>query len=345
MINLRTPLTPFIPNRLVRSRVAQTALTMVPPRDVDLYIDEQPMLLDAGYDHSGIDLARPVRLLGYYNHHRRAGPGRGLVLVLHGWEGCSHSKSTLRLGQRLVAEGYDILRLNLRDHGPGIDVDAYGLNKGLFLGTLIDEVAMVTRHIATLAGDRPFYIVGASMGGNFALRLARWHSERTPFHNLRRVVTICPALHPGRATDALDAHPATRRYYRQRWLRSLRAKELLFPELYKFAELEQVSTCRGMTEWLVEEGHRWGPAPFATVDDYFRAYAVLGDDLANLTVRTTIITAADDPVVPVVDFYALAPHPLLDIQIHPTGGHCGFIDAPPLRFLMPEMILAELERK
>lgn len=344
MINSRIATTPFSPNRLVRSRVAQTALTMIPPGDIDLARDEQPMLFDAGHDHTGIDPTQPVRLLGYYNRHRRAGASRGLVLVLHGWEGCSHSKTNLRLGQRLVDEGYDILRLNLRDHGPGIDLDPYGLNKGLFLGTLLEEVATATHHIAALAGDRPFYITGASMGGNFALRLARWHSERSPFHNLQKVVAICPALHPGRATDALDAHPATRRYYRQRWLRSLRAKQSAFPDVYQFAALEQVATCRGMTEWLVES-HRWRAAEFATVDDYFRAYSILGDDLANLTVRATLITAADDPVVPVVDFYALAPHPLLDIQIHPTGGHCGFIDAPPLRFHMPEMILAELARE
>ena len=343
MSNLRTPATPFRPGRLVRSRVAQTALTLLPPRAATLHLDEQPMLFDAGPDHTGIDPTQPVRLLGYYNRHRRPGASRGLVLVLHGWEGCSHSKTTVRLGERLVEEGYDVLRLNLRDHGPGLHADPYQLNKGLFLGTLIEEVAAATQHIAVLAGDSPFYITGASMGGNFALRLARWHSERAPFHNLRKVVTICPALHPGRATDALDAHPATRRYYRQRWLRSLRAKQQLFPDISQFDALEQVPTCRGMTRWLVEE-HRWDAALFTRVDDYFRAYSVLGDDLANLTVPAAVITAADDPVVPVVDFYALAPHPLLDIQVHPHGGHCGFIDAPPLRFLMPEMILAELAR-
>ena len=97
MINSRIATTPFSPNRLVRSRVAQTALTMIPPGDVDLARDEQPMLFDAGHDHTGIDPTQPVRLLGYYNRHRRPGASRGLVLVLHGWEGCSHSKTNLRL--------------------------------------------------------------------------------------------------------------------------------------------------------------------------------------------------------------------------------------------------------
>jgi predicted alpha/beta-fold hydrolase len=342
MINLRTPTTPFKPGRLVRSRVAQTALTMIPPRDTTLYVDEQPMLFDAGPDHTGIDPTQPVRLLGYYNRHRRSGASRGLVLVLHGWEGCSHSKTNLRLGQRLVDEGYDILRLNLRDHGPGIDLDPYGLNKGLFLGTLLEEVATATHHIAALAGERPFHITGASMGGNFALRLARWHSERTPFHNLRKIVVICPALHPGRATDALDAHPATRRYYRQRWLRSLRAKRLVNPALPDLAEIERMPLVRDMTDWFIRQPAVASTPRFTSAAEYFAAYSVLGDALAQLTVRTTILTARNDPVIPVVDFYTLAPHPLLDVQIHASGGHCGFIDAPPVRHRMADLILPEL---
>ena len=69
---------------------------------------------------------------------------------------------------------------------------------------------------------------------------------------------------------------------------------------------------------------------------------MLGDALAQLTVRTTILTARNDPVIPVVDFYTLAPHPLLDVQIHASGGHCGFIDAPPVRHRMADLILPEL---
>ena len=50
----------------------------------------------------------------------------------------------------------------------------------------------------------------------------------------------------------------------------------------------------------------------------------------------------NDPVIPIVDFYTLAPHPLLDVQIHATGGHCGFIDAPPVRHHMADLIYPEL---
>lgn len=315
---------------------------MVRPKNIDITMDEQPLLLDAGYDYTGADPARPVRLHGYYNASRIPGVTRGLVMILHGWEGCSHSNYNVILAQALVGSGFDVLRLNLRDHGPGLHVDPYALNKGIFRATLLDEVATVTAQVARLAEPHPFYIIGASMGGNFALRLAKWHSERSPFPNLRKVVAVCPAINPARATDALDRNPGTRRYFRRRWLRSLRAKRLVNPDLPDLSEVERIPLVRDMTEWFIHQPAVASAERYRNADAYFAAYAVLGDALAHLTVRTTIITAQNDPVIPVVDFYALTPHPLLDVQIHATGGHCGFVDAPPVRHRMADLILPEL---
>jgi predicted alpha/beta-fold hydrolase len=56
------------------------------------------------------------------------------------------------------------------------------------------------------------------------------------------------------------------------------------------------------------------------------------------------VTAADDPVIPVADFDTLTPSPLLDLKIQRFGGHVGFVDLWPLHHLLPEMILAELQR-
>lgn len=339
----RTPVTPFRPRPVVRGTAMQQLLAQVRPRAIDLVRDEQPLLLDAGYDYTGVDPAQPVRLLGYYNRSRQPGAARGLVLLLHGWEGSSHSNFVSIVGQRLVEEGYDIFRLNMRDHGPGLHIDPYALNQGIFLGVLIDEAAAVTHQIARMAGDAPFYIMGGSMGGNFALRLARRHTEE-PFHNLRRVIAVCPAVNPARATDAMDARPAMRLYFRRRWLRSLRAKQRLYPQLYDFTALEEIPRVRDMTEWLLQRYGHLARQDFRTADDYFAAYAVPHHALNDLRVRTTIITAMDDPVIPVVDFYALAPHPLLDVQIHETGGHMGFVDAMPVRHRLPDLVMAELRR-
>jgi len=163
---------PFVPHRWVRSGHTQTLLARYRPRALNALPIEQPLLLDAGPDVTGYAPERPVRLLGYYTPRVTPGASRGLVLTLHGWEGCSHSTYNLLIAHALIEAGYDVFRLNLRDHGPGLHVNPYALNPGLFLGTLIDETATAVQRVAEMAGDRPFYIVGASMGGSFALRLA-----------------------------------------------------------------------------------------------------------------------------------------------------------------------------
>ncbi len=328
----------FEPHRLIRASALQTMLSTVNPNRDNRWIleTEQPLLIDAGVDETGADPDRQVRLLAYYN--RTVGPTRrGLVLALHGWEGCSHSNYNLITANTLLNAGYDVVRLNMRDHGPGIQLDPHALNKGVFLGTLINEVIEAGHQIARLAEGRPYYIIGASMGGNFALRMARSHTDR-PFLNLKRVVVFSPALDPGRSTKAIDEKPPYHLYFRRRWARSLRRKQELFPDSFDFDDVLQIPSIYDMTDALVRQSDQ-----HATVEEYFEKYSVKGDALSNLSVPTTVITALDDAVIPVVDFYGLAPHPLLDVRIERYGGHVGWIDIFPFRHCLPEMMMEILQ--
>lgn len=323
----------FRPLPFVRQGHIQTVLGRALPRGIVVRNFEQPVLLDAGHDVTGCDPDGRVRLLGYYTPSLTATGARGLVLLLHGWEGCSHSPTNIVMADSLVRAGYAVFRLNVRDHGPNLHFDRYTLNRGLFLGTLLDEIASATQTVARMAGHRPFYIVGGSMGGNLAMRLALRHAQ-TPFHNLEHVVAICPALEPAHATDAIDRFAPYRRYFRSQWLHSLLAKEQLYPDLYQFAPIKSIPLIRDMTEWLVRALDL-----FADADDYFAHYRVAPQDIEPLNVRTTIITAENDAVIPVADIRALPAHPMLDVRIHPTGGHMGFVDVFPVRHWLPGAVL------
>jgi predicted alpha/beta-fold hydrolase len=330
----------FQPHRLIRHADVQTVLAHYRPRDLMSGAREYPLLVDAGEDQTGWSMDAPVRLLGYYTPSLSLFGSRGLVLVLHGWEGCSHSIYNLIVTDTLIRAGYDVFRLNVRDHGPAMHLDPYALNPGFFMGTLFEEIVTAVARIAEMAGDHPFLIVGASMGGNVALRLAVRHATQ-PFHNLQRVIAFNPALNPKRCAQALDARPPYLRYFRTRWLRSLRTKQRLFPALYDFAPLEKIASITKMTEWVLERyGEHFGH--FASVDDYFSAHSVLGDAFHQLTVPTTIFTAANDQVVPVDDFRQLRPHPLLDLHILANGGHVGYVDLFPLRPQLPRLLLTAL---
>ena len=329
-IDIQTGLfAPYLPKRFLRNGTIQTLLSRVQSADDRLVNHgEQPLMLDAGPDETGMDTERSVRLLGYYTPHKSSGPRLGLVMTLHGWEGCSHSSYNLVVGSALVAAGYDVLRLNLRDHGP-----THSLNRGIFYVTLLGEVLAATRQVAALAGDDPFYVFGASLGGNFALRMALAHAAK-PISGLTAVVAINPVLNPSRSSDLLDSHAWSRLYFRRRWLASLRAKQRLFPDSYDFAPVEKISSIRAMTEWMLQHY-----SPYTDVESYFADYAVAPTRLADLTVPVTIVTAADDPIIPVDDFYRLPSHPLLSVTILPSGGHVGYTDLLPLRHLLAPMTL------
>ena len=50
-----------------------------------------------------------------------------VVILLHGWEGSSQSAYQVTTAHYLLNHGYDVLRLNLRDHG-----ESHHLNKEMF---------------------------------------------------------------------------------------------------------------------------------------------------------------------------------------------------------------------
>ena len=265
-----------------------------------------------------MDAGQGVRLLGF--HSRQTGrPPRGLLVLIHGWEGSSDSTYILSTGRSLFRLGYDIFRLNLRDHGR-----SHHLNRGLFHGALTDETAQAVGNIARLLPDQPCYLVGFSLGGNFALRIALRQSV-LPIPNLRRVFAISPALDPHQSTMAIDKSlPLYRHYFLAKWKRSLRRKERCFPDLYSFERILHHNTCMALTEaimpWYTE---------FGTYRDYFDRYTLTGDALTALAFPVTLITSADDPVVPVDDFRQLPKNRHLDLEIQPYGGHCGFLDPFP----------------
>jgi predicted alpha/beta-fold hydrolase len=325
------------PPRWLRNGTLQTVVGARRPRGVGMMLPgEQPVLLDGGPDETGY--SDRARLLAYFNRALGDGPSRGLVIFLHGWEGCSHSLYNLMIGARLLEGGYDLLRLNLRDHGPGYHVDAHSLNPGLFRATMDLEATIAAQYAARWSGGAPVYLVGPSLGGSFVLRMAM--RQRThPIANLAKVVAINPAINPSRATDLVDSQSAILYYFRSRWAQSLRAKQARFPELYDFAPALRMAKVRPMTDWVVRRY-----TDYADAEEYFGGYAVRGRMLHDIAAPTTIITAADDPVVDVADFHRLDAPPHVDVQIHRYGGHVAYVEGWPLRHRLPELILAELMR-
>ncbi len=297
----------FIPPFYLKSTSIQTLLASSMMRTWGL----NPLLQVA--KEAILNPIEDVKLQGFYSSQPN-GRAKGVVMLLHGWEGSINSAYILHTGRYLFENGFSVFRLNFRDHG-----HTHHLNPGLFYAVLLDEVFGAVQQAAAYESGLPFYLVGFSLGGNFVLRIARKCAEQ-PIGNLKHVISVSPALDPEKSTKAIDKNPILRNYFRGDWSRSLLKKQTCFPKLYDFREVVKRKTIMEMTDLLIERY-----SEFESSSDYFQHYAVLGNALENLTVPTTIITAQDDPIIPVEDFYDLKLSSTTDLIIHRYGGHNGFI--------------------
>ncbi len=278
-----------------------------------------------------VDGGDGVRLQGLHS----ALPGvaaRGLVLLLHGWEGSAESSYMRLTAAQLLGRGFEVFRLNFRDHG-----GTHHLNEGVFHSNRIDEVVHAACDVAARFATRPIAVAGYSLGGNFALRLAL----RAPAAGLALAhgAAVCPVLDPARTMDTLEAgFPLYNWYFQRKWRGSLRRKRELFPQRHAFDDHVLGLDMRGLTRWLVEQYTEFG-----TLDRYFDGYAIAGDRLAGLQVPVSILMSEDDPVIPVADFRALALPAQARLEIARFGGHCGFIESARCDGFGERWVAARLE--
>ena len=302
----------YRPPRLLRNAHVQSVLASSGVRR--LLFAKRRAALEHGATQHVLDCGDGVRLLGYHTAQRQVAQARGLVVLLHGWEGSVASSYLLHTGARLLAEGFDVFRLNFRDHG-----DTHHLNAGLFHSCLIDEVVGAVAAIARQFPALPLAVAGFSLGGNFALRVAL----RAPGAgiDLKYALAVCPAISPRDAMNAIENAPwFYEAYFLRKWRRSLGLKQRAFPAQALFDAADMRGNLRELTRSLVLRH-----TAFATLDDYFDGYSIAGNRLAALTVPASLLTAADDPIIPVADFRELELPMIAELDIAPGGGHCGFI--------------------
>ena len=273
-----------------------------------------------------LDGGSQIRLQGLYS--KQASKSLGLAVLLHGWEGSVDSNYILANAVRLYKAGFDVFRLNFRDHG-----DTHHLNPGIFHSCRLDEVINALRDLQDRLEAGPWFLAGYSLGGNFSLRVAL-NAERAGL-NLAQVVAVCPVINP--ANTMLSMEQGIRfyeRYFERKWSRSLKAKKTCFHDLYGDEQWHDIKGLRKRTHYLATKH-----AGFDSADSYFDGYSVDHQRLAPLNVPSTLLTSTDDPVVPVSDFEDLPDNPALELIISPYGGHCGFLKNWRLESLSEDLIL------
>lgn len=269
-----------------------------------------------------------IRLQGWYNTASTQ-PAAQLVILLHGWEGSAESSYMLSMASALLDAGYDVFRLNLRDHG-----GTQHLNEGIFNSTLLPEVISGLEDLQARFHYQRYSLVGFSLGGNFALRIAANASNRNI--SLHKTIAFCPALHAGRSNTVLNAKSnfVYGQYFVRKWKRSLKKKLIHYPTYEYGPRLNGMKTLDEMNAQLIPRY-----TDFDNVEEYFAAYAITGTALAQTISPCYLHFAKDDMIIPYQDIALLADNPQLNICLSERGGHCGFIKNWKLESWQDERVL------
>lgn len=269
----------------------------------------RPLLLDCG---------EGVRLLGLHAAPAAAAGAATprLAVLLHGWEGSADSLYLLSVAQLLHERGFDVVRLNLRDHG-----GTHALNRELFHSCRLPEVVGAVARLQALFPRHRLSLAGFSLGANFALRVGA--RARDAGLRIAHVVAVCPVLDPAVTLEALESGPAIYHdYFLYKWRRSLRLKQEAWPDHYDFGEMIRDRSLRSMTERMVLKY-----TDYPDLASYLSGYAITGGVLESLEAPAQLITAADDPMIHAHDLERLARPAVLEITVTPHGGHCGFMES------------------
>ena len=241
------------------------------------------------------------------------------LIALHGLEGSSAAHYVQGMADKAFARGFNVIRLNQRNCG-----GTEHLSAGLYHSGLTHDADAVLREIVARDGVAQVVVAGYSLGGNLALKLAGDYGAAPP-PQLRGVGAVSPVLELEACVRALERRRNL--LYQWNFVRGLKArmrrKDACQPGRFPVDRLAAIRTVREFD--AVYTAPHFG---FQSAEDYYhRASAMRVID--RIAVPALVITAEDDPFVPVEPFRdpRLAANPNLTVLITRHGGHCGFLEA------------------
>lgn len=241
---------------------------------------------------------------------------RPALLGLHGLEGSSTAHYMRGLADKAYRGGLNVILLNQRNCG-----GTEALSEGLYHSGLTADAAHVIGELGRAGIDR-VVVAGYSLGGNLALKLAGEYGGTAP-SCLKGVCAVSPVMELAPCVEALERRQNF--VYQWNFVRGLKArmrrKAAAYPGRFGIERLAAVRTVRQFDEYFTAPHFGFTGA----TDYYHRASAMRVID--RIAVPALIITAEDDPFVPVAPFRdpRIAANPHITLIVTPHGGHCGFV--------------------
>lgn len=270
------------------------------------------------------DAANSVLVL----EHQPAGIARGQIVFLHGLEGSANAGYILSCAQEALVRRFGVHRVNLRTCGGTEE-----LCETMYHSGLTGDTQTILQDLQT-RGLGPTFLIGFSLGGNVALKLAGELGNTTLLHGICAVSTPIDLAACVRCLD----RPSNSLYARRFLVRlcdRIRRKSKCSPHLYTADALDTVRSI-----WEFDDRFTAPLFGFGTAENYYRTQSAVRY-LDAIRVPTLIICAKDDPLVPfgIYDHPAFRSNPAMTLLATEYGGHLGFLSRRKPRFWIDQVTL------
>jgi hypothetical protein len=232
-----------------------------------------------------------------------------------------------------LTRGYSVTRFNMRSCGGSehLALSNYHAGQTSDLLTVLRQ-----RAIANV----PLFLVGYSLGGNVALKLAgELESEARGL-----ISGVCGVSVPiDLAACAAALERPQNRIYQNRFLSRLKERiqrrYAQAPQLYSIEHLPKIRTITDFDNYYTAQLFGFG-----TAANYFRTQSS-NQFLERIAIPALVVQAKDDPLVPfsAFDHPAFSRNPNLELVSVDHGGHLGFISRRKPRFWLDEAIMGWVE--
>lgn len=264
---------------------------------------------------------------------RPPGPARGTLLLVHGMGGSASSPYMRRTARQALARGWAVVRMNMRNCGR-----TEALARTLYNAGQWEDVERVLEDLEAASLPRPYAAVGFSLGGNVVLL----HAGRSG--------AGCRADAVAGVNPPVDLEACCRQIERRgNLLYQARFTRLLCEQIRRVREVRPLPGPEA-SAWRIRTVRRFDrfftapDAGYPSAEAYYAASSA-GPYLGSVLVPALVLSAADDPIVPVGMF---DPHRHAAgrnlVFAHPgRGGHLGYWSSREPRFWAARAVLDFLE--
>lgn len=240
------------------------------------------------------------------------GDSSWVVYLFHGLTGDASSAYMARIAKLSHELGHSVYRVNHRDCGEGLGLARHPYHCGRG-----EDIAAVLALGKQQHPHKKHIAIGFSLSGNALLTLlAGLKGSVWPDYAISVNAPI--DLH----ASATRIHQGFNKIYNYYFVQRLRQAVRLKRQAGHWspqALISPFSALRQFDDWYTAPA-----AGFASVDEYYRQCST-HQHLHRITIPTVLLTAQDDPFVPVNSYLQARLSASVHLHIEKTGGHMGYL--------------------